>query len=520
MPLRDGFTLDVTAPVADFCDPRRRCYRVYTPCLGGVWTPHVHSPCAHNLVLGLLMRTMGPVPPPDLESLPSLQREFNELTRVVRGRVGRVERWDLERVVASYSEKRLRVRYEAALKSLRDDGYCTRRDARVSAFVKGEKLARYKTNKPRVIMARAPRYNLELASFLKPIEHALYPALRGWSRRFYTRTRLIGKGLSPRQRANLIAKKMAATADMVCFEVDGKSFESHFSLEVLRMEHRVYTSLLKDPRLRKLLRWQEEFEGSGCGVKFSVSGVRASGDFNTGLGNTLVMCCLVLATAAAIKTRFDFLADGDNAIIFIRKRHLQLWRDKLPGVFLRMGFEATLEAPAMRLEEVQFGQSRPCPVMGGLTMVRDPFKVMSHAACGYQHYGEIRGGLRVLKSVAYCEAVLSAGVPVLQAFAHSLLVATQAVGFARAMPSDYEYRQVLSKGISWASARKQPITREAREAFAVSWGVDPEEQARMERYFDQPISLPTEWPAELLETELPDGRDHWTLVSSRHSCYE
>jgi hypothetical protein len=87
------------------------------------------------------------------------------------------------------------------------DGFATSKDARVKAFVKGEKWAKYKVFKPRVIMGRDPRYNLELATYLRPIEHAFYAQFRGWGRQFYTRTRLVGKGLNPCQRALLIKRR-------------------------------------------------------------------------------------------------------------------------------------------------------------------------------------------------------------------------------------------------------------------------------------------------------------------------
>jgi hypothetical protein len=440
----------------------------------------------------------------------------SELLAVLRGRVGSVEPWSFEQVVASYKEKRLRVRYEEALASLRNEGLCTRSDAKVKAFVKAEKLARYKVHKPRVIMGRSPRYNLELASYLKPVEHAVYPHLRGWGKRFYTHTRLIGKGLNSKQRAALIRRKMSSFPDMVCFEIDGKSFESHFTLPVLKEEHRVYTSLLKSRRLAKLLSWQESFDGVGHGVRFHVDAVRASGDFNTGLGNTLVMCCLVLASAKAIGSRFDFLADGDNAIVFVRERDLASWRAELPVQFLKQGFEVSMEAPTKELACVPFGQSKPCETFDGWTMVRDPFKVMSHAACGYKHYGEIRGGIRVLRSVAYCEAVLNAGVPVLQEFAHAMLVATRSVKLnVKAVMEDYQHAQILSGGVDWAKAVKKPVTARARECFELAWGVSVDDQLRMERVLAKGFALPSEWPQELLETELPDGRDLWSLVEHR-----
>jgi hypothetical protein len=437
---------------------------------------------------------------------------MREISRVLRGRVGDVPQSPFSVVVESYrGNSRLYARYTEAFNSLMGEGLATRYDTRVKAFVKGEKLSNYKVWKPRIIMARDPRYNLELATYLRPIEHEFYSHFRGWGRTFYSHTRLVGKGLDPRRRAELIKRKMSSQPDMVAMEVDGKAFEAHFSEPVLKAEHRVYLSLNKDPRLRKLLAWQLAFKGKGTGqVKFEAVGVRASGDYNTGLGNTVVMCGLVLMVARELKTRFDFLADGDNALIFVRRRDVDLWTRSINPICLRAGFEMVLEPPAFTVGEIPFGQSKPLYVEGvGWTMVRSPMKVLSHAACGYQHYKDLVGGLRVLKSVAYCEAVLSRGIPILSKFASVLLDLTRHVTFSRAELSDFEYKAVLSRGVDWEKAAAVPVATSTRLGFETSWGISVERQLEIEAQLCSP-QLPSVWCPSRYETEVPDSRDKYS----------
>jgi len=436
----------------------------------------------------------------------------------MKGRVGKVQPSSLAEVVESYrGNRRLYARYTEAFNSLMSDGYATSRDARVKAFVKGEKLANYKVFKPRVIMARDPRYNLELATYLRPIEHAFYAHFRGWGRSFYTHTRLVGKGLNPCQRAELIRRKMMSRAGMVAMEIDGKSFESHFSKPVLSAEHGVYKSLCPSRRLARLLDMQLEFDGRGGDVRFHAVGVRASGDYNTGLGNTLVMCGLVLMVARTVKTKFDFLADGDNAIIFVNRGDIDVWTSQINPICIRAGFEMALEPPVLDLAEVPFGQSKPLLVEGvGWTMVRNPMKVLSHAASGYQHYKELVGGLRVLKSVAYCEAVLSRGVPVLSAFAATLLKLTHHVKFSRAELSDFEYTAVLAKGVAWERARQIPVATSTRLGFERSWGISVERQLEMERQLSKLPELPSEWCPSRYDPEVPNAQidKYWRLFGT------
>nr|UYZ32453.1 RNA-dependent RNA polymerase [Alternaria dianthicola umbra-like virus 2] len=487
-------------------------FRCHTPCLPGVWRPLVHSPCHHNLAEGLRLRTMRAFAPPEPVGVKHFQQTIRLLGRVAFSRLGKVDRWSHQEVVDSYKVNRLRVRYQTACDSLRDDGLATPKDARVDAFVKAEKLTRYKVHKPRIIMGRAPRYNLELASYLKPLEHVLYPALRGYGSKYLTKTRLIGKGLNAKERASLIRTKLYSTPGLVAVEIDGVSFESHFSKAILAAEHDFYLrfySGAERSRLQQLLSWQQEFRGSGEGLSFKASGVRASGDFNTGLGNTLVMLTLVQMVASRCPGRFDVLADGDNALLFVPEKHLDVWREQVVAVTATAGFEMTIEQPVSDLRRVVFGQSKPFFDGNSWKMVRDPMKVLSHAACGYRHYQDLHGGLRVLKSVAYCEAVLSAGVPVLQEYAHSLLRATAGVSFSKAEPEDYVYASLVAKGYDWAATRKLPVTARAREDFAVSFGISVEDQLRWEESLSKAITLPTVWPSP--SVDVPDIRDVDTL---------
>jgi len=466
---------------------------------------------------GLCLRTLGHTPPPSNVGQAMWDRSFSELRSVLRGRVDRVVPWEVQRVVESYKVHRLRLRYEAAARSLAYDGLCTPRDAKVAAFVKAEKLSGYKVHKPRVIMGRDPRYNLELATYLKPLEHELYPRLRGWGRSFFTHTRIIGKGLSGRQRAALIERKFHSQPGLVAFEVDCKSFESHLDVRQLQREHGVYTALCPSRRLAQLLSWQLDFDGRfSSGVKYHARGVRASGDFNTGLGNTLIMCALGLAVARDLRLPFDILADGDNAVFFVRGVDLPRWSERLPQVFLEMGHEAEVGATAYTVEEVVFGQSKPVLLSDGWMMVRDPLKVISHACCSHVHFSEMKGGLSVLKAVGFCEAHLGSGVPVLQEFAHCILRATRHVRFSRAELPDLRLQAVLEAEDTRVERKRQYISPATRVSFEKAWGIDTSTQLELEGYFRRcSPQFPKGWGSVPLDTTFFGVADPWDLPLGR-----
>jgi len=402
-------------------------YRAFVPRYEGVWSPAVHAHCIHNEEAALRLRTLGPTPDdPVHDSFYLFEDEMFKIAHLARKL--NVERWSREKVVDSYSG-RLRRRYQQALESLECEEELNATDSRLSAFLKAEKFNPLaKPSKPRMIMARSPRYNLELATFLKPLEHALWRKLKSDKENGVTPSRQVGKGLNGKQRADLLGRKMAEVGDTVVFEVDGKAFEAHVSARQIAAEHRVYrTAYHGDVGLDKLLSKQKVLKGrTACGIRYRREGCRASGDFNTGMGNSLIMLATVRATMRLYnrtlgKFKWDCLVDGDNALIFIERGFAGQIRSTFAQTVMRVvGQELAVERPTDTLERVEFGQSRPCKVSTGeghrYVMVRNPWKAISGAFCSYRHYNEQKHGLKLLKAVSQAELALNRGVPVLQAY--------------------------------------------------------------------------------------------------------
>jgi hypothetical protein len=389
-----------------------------------------------------------------------------------------LERWTLERTVASYSG-RLRVRYEEALRSLGNDELSDF-DAKLSGFLKGEKFNPVvKCAKPRLINPRNPRFNLVLASYLKPLEHML------WSKWVYghgcPKSRVSAKGLNMVRRANLIRRKMEEVGDCIVFEVDGKAFEAHVGSEQLRLEHAVYKAAYpKDRTLCWLLEKQLHLVGkTNHGWKYRRDGCRASGDFNTGLGNTILMGTFTIAaleTLTDATSRWTVMADGDNCLIFI-DRHSAT---RVHGLFAEAiasvsSHEVTLERPTDTIEEVTFGQSQPVLTDRGYVMVRDVYKVLSGAFSGYRHYGEARFAPRLVKAVAQAEGALACGVPLLQPYFAEVLRVCQ--GYKDLSRPDLFLEGHLLHVPTYAVA---PIGQRTRLSFERAFGIGPAEQVSME----------------------------------------
>jgi hypothetical protein len=263
-------------------------------------------------------------------------------------------------------------------------------------------------------------------------------------------------------------------------EIDGKAFEAHVDKWQIQCEHSLYEAAYgKDPNLRSLLVHQLHLDGvTNGGWKFHRPGARASGDFNTGMGNSLVMLCVTMATMREIGVRkFDLLADGDNCLLFVeRDTDLSAFDATCTRI---SGQEMELEKPVTVLEHVRFGQSAPLRTALGLTMVRDPVKVISQGLSSHIHL-RTKFGEAWAAGVGLCESYLNAGVPVLQAWAHSVRKLSAKI----APPDFYRHYQLLGVPSELRAVGHVPITAEARRSFEEAFGIGVERQIALENEFE------------------------------------
>lgn len=462
------------------CQPeaRRQMWVAWRTGLPGTWLPGVHANCYHNEVAALVRRSLAPLPrgpDPDLSS--GVVEMYNRLN-VLAGRY-RGSRWELLETALSYSGS-LRRRYIEAERSLREDGPLERKDWRLSAFLKAEKTGAAKDAKPRMIFPRSPRFNLVVASWLKPLEHWLWGFLT--AKRLFngSNTRVVGKGLSPTRRANLIVRKFNDFEDCVVFEVDGAAFEAHVTENHVSREHGVYKHAYPgDSELASVLN-KQRFQGTTMnGVKFSRRGGRASGDFNTGMGNTLIMLAVTCGVLNRYQIKYDVLVDGDNALVFLERKHSSVVIDNFyHHVLDASGFEMTLEKPVSYIEGIRFGRSAPLWLGDKWTMVREPWAVLSGAYASHRWLREPSFGRRWVNGVARCELSLALGVPILQSAALSVLSRTE---HSKKVPvealSDYF---VIGAFLAGASDVVD-VKLETRLSFERAFGISVEEQLCWEK---------------------------------------
>jgi hypothetical protein len=435
------------------------------------------------------MRTLGETP--DDPGSPFLSAEFRRFRRLVRK--ANIHRVSYDDVIRGYSGA-MREKYTRARDSLYDDPDLAKADYRLSSFVKGEKVNPLKKNptKPRMIMARSARFNLTLATYLHPVEAYLWRTLVNQCPGMPA-LRQVGKGLGPRSRALLIKRKKEAIGDgAVVFEVDGKRFEAHVTKRDLRREHGVYLAAHNgDKKLRALLKHQLELKGRTlCGTRFHREGSRASGDYNTGLGNSLVMLAVCRAVMAiytmTCPCKYDLLVDGDNCLFFVEGSQAENLRRRFSTLVSRVSAqEMEVEKPQTTLERCVFGQSQPVFNGDHYVMVRDFHKQLSCAFSGYKHYADRYHGLRVLKAVAQGELYLAVGLPVLQAYYKRAVELLSDVRDFRdpTLYLDGHLLEAVKSAGHWSvvqRVRTRHVVEESRVSFEAAFGVSCAEQKELE----------------------------------------
>lgn len=456
-------------------ESHRKLVRIVPP-VPGLFRCFTHDNCVCNELVSATNRVVGQVPLPTPDGLIALRKEAFWLKR----RLGHVDPISVEEFLQHYSGPK-RTRYELAWESLKHEPL-TRADARVSAFIKAEKIdPDAKVNPdPRMIQSRRPRYNIMVGRYLKAIERRVY-ALK------HPRSKLpmVAKCLNSEQRADLLGMKLERFDDPVVAPIDCKRWDKHVAEMVLEIEHMVYNYCAGDPELARILSWQLiNIVKTKNGVKWRLRGGRMSGDFNTALGNVLLMLLMVFAAMRAIGIRkWDCLDDGDDCLVIVERRDLERLVDGLPKQFLRFGQEVTMFNIASEVNDVEFCRCRPVEIRGKYKFVRDWRRVLSCDTSGIKHWGDPNLVKPMLRTIGVCNLAMYSGVPILQehALACMRLGGGAAVRMDLLAQDDMWYRYSRELGdLTAVCAKSSLITAATRLSFERTWGVSIEEQLDIE----------------------------------------
>jgi len=347
-------------------------------------------------------------------------------------------------------------------------------DAYVSTFVKAEKVnfSAKGDPAPRVIQPRSPRYNLEVGRYLKCFEKEL---CKGFKRLFgYL---VVLKGCNADGVAAAMHDNWCSFDDPVAVGLDASRFDQHVSVEALEFEHSVYNSVFRSKELRRLLGWQLKNRGFGrvgdALLKYEVDGCRMSGDINTGMGNCLIMSCLVLNYFEEVGLNARLSNNGDDCVVFLDRSDL----GKLAGIgnyFSDFGFKLVEEPVVDVFERVVFCQAQPVLVGDRYRMVRDPWTAMSKDCVSLLSWNTLEDFNIWRDAVGTCGRILTTGVPVWEAFYSRLNTGGGREGKG-GLVFDSGFGR-MGRGISGGV-----ITPEGRASFWRAFGITPDLQVAMEQ---------------------------------------
>lgn len=372
--------------------------------------------------------------------------------------------------------------YEAAVQSLRIKSV-NKQDSFIRAFVKVEKTVHKPTKEsvPRIIQPRDPRYHVELGRYLLTYEKQLFKNI---AKVFGEKT--VAKGLNTIQVAKLIHQKWRSFSVPVAVGLDAKRFDQHVSVPALKWEHMIYKTHFKAESkkhlLNKLLAWQLHNKGIGTcadgSIKYSIHGSRCSGDINTSLGNSLIMCAIVHSWFETCGVKAKLINNGDDCVLFCEKNDLVPLTGGLISYFLQFGFNMEVEKPVYKMEHINFCQHNP--VFDGQTyiMVRDP-KIGIAKDCTSIKPNDLSPNLmkRWCASIGQGGLSLSGGIPIYQSFYKYLIDNSEG-----AKPIE-EYTRWWCK-LRPVKRHYSSITLEARISFWRAFDVSPERQEQLENLYN------------------------------------
>lgn len=402
------------------------------------------------------------------------------------------------------------ARYQQAVRNI-IDGACDI-TAKIAGFVKYEKvlLAR-KRLIPRLIQPRSPEFNVCVGRYLRVVEKTIYDIVADiWG------GPTILKGYDCFEQGRLIHEAWLSIDDPVAVGLDASRYDQHIHVEALRWEHAIYLmffSGLDRRELRRFLRMQLLNRGvincAGGRIRYVVDGGRASGDMNTGLGNSLLMCAMMWAYCRACNipaTSVRLVDNGDDCVVIMSRKCVSRFVSGVRQWFGEMGFDMKVETPVNLLERVVFCQTQPVWDGSRWRMVRDPFRAASKDATLLRRYAPT--GMRdYILAISDCGLALCCGIPVMQQYylASRTFAVDMTVGGKYYPPSGSAFRpraDLASTGMAQLAkgliSEISPITSEARSSFGLAFGLTPAVQIALESQYQSlpPINIVGggDWP--------------------------
>lgn len=410
--------------VADDKVVRRKFYQLLPP-LFDEYTTHLGN--QHDVLVSLQQRHLLTIPKPDKRMLQKLRRYCSILGNKLRAK--KILPLTLSEAHTMLRKIKGKV-YDQAYESLNNDPLTTQ-DAAIRAFVKIEKWKQeiFDIKAPRLIQPRTPRFNLEFARYIKPIEHVIYN-FKGFH---HDGTRKVTKGLNLYETARLLKNKWNKLRQPCAIQLDCTSFDGHVGPELLKSEHLVYRRAYNDNQdLKKMCQMQVNNKcRTNNGIHWKSHGGRMSGDMNTGLGNSMLSLLMV-----SMSTKCDFVCDGDDCVVFCEKEILKETIASLRETYTKLGHVLKIGV-SNNLSDVKYCSKNVLQFGERVVMCRDLFKMVDSMFSDSKHYGN-RGWLSIMRNIAEAEYHVNRNHPIMGPYLWHIKGTLGRVPMSKFDPMPYE----------------------------------------------------------------------------------
>jgi hypothetical protein len=323
-------------------------------------------------------RVLFPVPKPSQEGIDKLRKLFSLKAKAMRlGTESKHHSGDMplefrpmsESAVLNYygpSTNKARL-YSEAYEELKYRSVSAR-DAKVTMFVKAEKLILEEDESPcvkdpRAIQFRGIAYSARLAQYTLALEMPFYRCTPGAT-----------KGLSNADKGIMLSDMISRFVDPVYLELDCSRFDAHVSSKLLSAEHSFYNKVFHSNELRSMLRLQNSnVVYSRHGLKYKLEGGRMSGDMNTALGNNVLQWGMIHTWLSEYEIPYEFVFDGDDSVIVMERKDASKVDPSRYEILF--GMKAKLKMHTS-IELVEYCKGHFFGNPGGLTFGRKPLDAL------------------------------------------------------------------------------------------------------------------------------------------------
>lgn len=389
-------------------------------------------------------------------------------------------RWSDYKVL-SKKNGMLYTRYKnACVNNKRGYDFLSKQATRLSSFIKNEKFTMEKLlkGKPRLIQHRSYEYLLRLSRYLMPIDKHITISddlLFG-----QTIKSMIGKGRDMQSITNDLKNSWDEFVHPVAICLDITEYDASLINDLLRVEHDIYLNIYNNEReLKRLLKAQLHNTGvTEFGVRYNVKGTRASGEYNTSLGGTLINVGLIKAFSNKFQVRTRIMVLGDDSVIICERQDKDRIIDNVVEYMKNFNIVVKVDKIACEFEEIEFLQCQPVEIDGVYRLIRKPERLISRSSIMLNDFSSCVD--RYKMTIGLGELSLNRGVPILQQF--SLLLIDSASGarpLAKAKVYKAEYEPTLEV---------KSISESTRESFFRAFGITPNVQREIEGAWGQAYS--------------------------------